>query len=539
MPAETAAADSAALAPRAGTGVAPVALVILDGWGLREGGADNAPLQAHTPVMDRLSATCPMVRLQASGAAVGLPDGQIGNSEVGHTTIGAGRVVWMDLPRIDRAIQEGRFAEAPALVRFADTLARTGGTAHLMGLASPGGVHAHQRHIAAAARALAARGIPVALHLFTDGRDVGPRTADSQVPDLLAAIAGVPGVRVASVIGRFFAMDRDARWDRVRAAWDAIQAGKGASAPDAPAAIAAAYARGESDEFIAPTVIGPHAPIGAADGVFCLNFRADRAREIMGALLDPDFAGDRGGFTAPAAALTMTAYSERLSTLADTVFEEQAIPATLGAVVAWAGRRQLRLAETEKYPHVTFFLNGGAEDTFAGESRYMAPSPKVRTYDEAPEMAAAEVAQVLVRAIRDRVDLIVANFANPDMVGHTGDVAAAVTACEAVDGGLGQAVEALAETGGAMLVIADHGNCETMVDPATGGPHTAHTLNPVPAILVEAPGPRHGLAVPGDGALGGLADVAPTLLALMGLPQPAEMTGHSLLVPLLVPADRS
>ncbi|MEL6266499.1 MAG: 2,3-bisphosphoglycerate-independent phosphoglycerate mutase [Pseudomonadota bacterium] len=523
-----------------GPGHRPVVLVILDGWGLREGGEDNAPARARTPTMDRLAATCPVATLAASGAAVGLPDGQIGNSEVGHITIGAGRVVWMDLPRIDRAIADGSFDANPALARFADRLAATGGTAHLIGLASPGGVHAHQRHIAAAARALATRAIPVALHLLTDGRDVAPRSAEGQLAALLAGIEGLPRTRIATVTGRFYAMDRDRRWERVEAAWRTIAGlgggDPGAEAEDTAAALAAARARDESDEFVTPTRLDGAPAIGPQDGVFCLNFRADRAREILGALVDPDFDGfERPGWHPPAAALGMVAYSERLSTLMDAMFADQDIPDTLGETVAAAGLTQLRLAETEKYPHVTFFLNGGAEAEQPGERRHMAPSPKVRTYDLAPEMAAAEVAEVLADAIRARTDLVICNFANPDMVGHTGDVEAAIRAGEAVDTGRGRALAALEETGGAMLVIADHGNCEVMVDPETRGPHTAHTLNRVPVILVErgAAGRGHALTD------GGLADVAPTLLALLGLAQPAAMTGRPLLAGATATAART
>ncbi|MEO1776213.1 MAG: 2,3-bisphosphoglycerate-independent phosphoglycerate mutase [Pseudomonadota bacterium] len=514
-----------------GPGHRPVVLCILDGWGVREGGADNAPALAATPTFDSLRATRHYTTLEASGEDVGLPPGQIGNSEVGHTNIGAGRVVWMDLPRIDRAIDDGSFAANPALGRFAETLRGTGGTAHVIGLASPGGVHAHQRHMVETARALSAAGVPVALHLLTDGRDVGPRTARDQVATLLSDLEGVDGVEIASVIGRFYAMDRDKRWDRVRLAAATIAnraSAAGAPAASAMDAIDAAYDRGESDEFILPTAIdGPTGPIGAADGVLCMNFRTDRVREILGALVDPDFEGERDAFTRPAAALGIVRYSETLDRYMDRMFEDQDIPDTLGEVVAAAGLTQLRLAETEKYPHVTFFLNGGREAPAPGERRHMAPSPKVRTYDEAPEMAAAEVTEVLVEAIRAGTDLIVCNYANPDMVGHTGSLDAAMRACAAVDRGLGAAVAALEEVGGAMLVIADHGNCEQMVDPVTGGAHTAHTLNPVPAILIET-----GPAAAGHGLhTGRLADVAPTLLALLGLGQPAAMTGRSLLTP--------
>ncbi|MEO1315791.1 MAG: 2,3-bisphosphoglycerate-independent phosphoglycerate mutase [Pseudomonadota bacterium] len=511
----------------------PVILCILDGWGAREPAADNAPYLAKTPVFDRLMATCPTALLQASGEDVGLPAGQIGNSEVGHTNIGAGRVVWMDLPRIDRAIEDGSFASNAALLAFAGELRATGGTAHVLGLASPGGVHSHQRHIAAVARVLAGEGVPVALHLFTDGRDVAPKSGRAQVEALLEETGALEGVQAATLMGRFYAMDRDKRWERIEAALRCIQLGEGEAAGDALAAIDAGYARGETDEFISPTALGGYRGMAAGDGVLCVNFRADRSREILGALLDEDFEGTRPVPVALAAALGMVSYSERLDALMGAMFADAEISDTLGQVVARAGRRQLRLAETEKYPHVTFFLNGGSEALLEGEARHMAPSPKVRTYDLAPEMAADEVGEVLARAIRERTDLIVVNFANPDMVGHTGSLGAAIAACEAVDRGLGRALEALEEVGGAMIVTADHGNCEQMYDVDTGGPHTAHTLNPVPVILVE-----RGAGAPArdtDGlaatrlAHGRLADLAPTLLALMGLEQPAAMTGRSLL----------
>jgi 2,3-bisphosphoglycerate-independent phosphoglycerate mutase len=502
----------------------PVVLAILDGWGLGSGSAGNAPALARTPTLDRLMAERPSARLSASGSAVGLPEGQMGNSEVGHTTIGAGRVIWMDLPRIDRAIADGSFAANPALARFAERLRGSGGTAHLLGVASPGGVHAHQDHILAAARVLAAQGIPLAIHAFTDGRDVAPRSAAGQIAALEAALP--VGARIASICGRYFAMDRDRRWDRVKRATDLVLHGEGHRAPDAAAAIRAAYARGETDEFISPTRLDAYAAPADGDGLFCANFRADRAREILGALADPEFAAyDPGPRPAFAARLGMVEYSDHLSGIFETMFPAEPIRNTLGEWVAAHGLRQFRLAETEKYPHVTFFLNGGREDPFPGEERRMAPSPKVATYDLAPEMAAAEVTEHLVGAIAAGYDLIVVNYANPDMVGHTGDLEAAIRACEAVDRGLGIALAALERTGGAMIVTADHGNAETMIDPATGGPHTAHTLNRVPAVLVTEGGENARLGL----ADGGLADLAPTLLDLMGLAVPAEMTGRSLI----------
>ncbi len=501
----------------------PVVLMILDGWGLTDREEGNAPRLANTPNFDRIRAACPHATLSASGEDVGLPARQMGNSEVGHTNIGAGRVVWMDLPRIDKAIAEGEFTANPALDRFAATLSETGGVAHLMGLASPGGVHSHQAHMAAAARALAGRGIPVRLHLFLDGRDVAPMSAREQVADLLAEVGDAAAP--ATVIGRFYAMDRDRRWDRVEAAFRAVAAADGQHADTPDAAIAAAYERDETDEFVAPTVIGDYAGMRAGDGVFCVNFRADRVREILGALLDPDFdAFDVAARPKFAAALGMADYSERLRGLMEVMFPPQEIVNTLGRWVSQHGLRQYRLAETEKYPHVTYFLNGGAETPDPGEERCMAQSPQVRTYDLAPEMSAAEVTGRLVAAIRERYDLIVVNYANPDMVGHTGSLEAAIAACEAVDRGLGEALAALEQTGGAMLVTSDHGNCETMIDPETGGPHTAHTTNPVPVILVERPEPGERRRLH-DGRL---ADLAPTLLALMGLEPPAEMTGRPL-----------
>jgi 2,3-bisphosphoglycerate-independent phosphoglycerate mutase len=501
----------------------PVVLCILDGWGLRPEREANAVALAETPVFDRIWAGCPHATLAAHGPDVGLPEGQMGNSEVGHMNIGAGRIVWMDLPRIDRAIAEGEFEAAPALVDFVARLKGTGGRAHVAGLASPGGVHAHDRHMVRAAEVLTAAGIEVCVHAFLDGRDVAPSSARAQVADMERRLPA--GARITTVTGRFYAMDRDKRWDRVAAAFGAIARGEGGRYPTADAAIAAAYERGETDEFVSPAAIGDYAGVRPGDGLLFTNFRADRAREILGALVDPGFDGfARGEWPGFAVAVGMVSYSSRLDGLMGVMFPPQALVNTLGAWVAGRGIAQFRIAETEKYPHVTFFLNGGEEEPMTGEDRYMAPSPKVRTYDMQPEMSAPEVAGHLAAAIRSgRYGLVVANFANPDMVGHTGVLAAAIRACEAVDACLGAAVAAVEETGGAMIVTADHGNAETMVDPETGGPHTAHTLNPVPVVLVGGPaGARLR-----DGRL---ADLAPTLLALMGLPAPAEMTGRSLIV---------
>lgn len=499
----------------------PVILCILDGWGLSSGTTANAVAQADTPHFDDLMRRCPSARLKAHGEAVGLPDAQMGNSEVGHMTIGAGRVIWMDLPRIDNAIADGSFATNPALQAFIEKLKASGGVAHLAGLVSPGGVHAHQHHIAALAHVLNAAGIPVKVHAYTDGRDVPPRSARAQMEAFLIELP--ERADVVTVSGRFFAMDRDTRWERVAEAYHAMVSGIGRGASDACAAIEEAYALGETDEFITPTVISGYEGMAAADGLVFCNFRADRAREILSGILDPDFEGFERSQPELAATLGFVSYSERHDNWMDVMFPSQDIPNTLGAWVAASGKTQFRIAETEKYPHVTFFLNGGVEVPHPGEERLMPPSPKVRTYDLKPEMSAAEVTAGVLGAIAKGYDLIVVNFANPDMVGHTGDLDAAMQACSAVDSGLGQIVSAVEAAGGSMIVTADHGNCEMMVDPETGAAHTAHTLKPVPVILV---------GYSSDVVLrnGALADLAPSILDLMGLPKPAEMSGQSLLL---------
>jgi len=501
-------------------------LVILDGWGWREEREDNAVRLARTPAFDALWAECPHAFLRTSGADVGLPEGQMGNSEVGHLNIGAGRVVMQDLPRIGAAIADGSIAALPALTGLIAALRASGGTCHLMGLLSPGGVHSHQDHAVALARILSAAGIPVAVHAFTDGRDTAPRAAAEFLARFEADIAGLARVSIATVIGRYFAMDRDNRWDRVAKAHDAMVLAEGLRAPTAQAAIAAAHAAGATDEFIPPTVIGDYGGMRDGDGLLCFNFRADRVRQILTALLDPGFAGfARRRVVRFAAAAGMTEYSEALNAHLATLFGPQSMEGILGAVVSAAGLRQLRMAETEKYPHVTYFLNGGREEPFEGEDRILVPSPKVATYDLKPEMSAPELTERAVAAIRAGAhDLIVLNYANADMVGHTGSLEAAIRAVEAVDAGLGRIAAAVREAGGALLVTADHGNAEQMRDPATGGPHTAHTTNPVPVLLLGGPA---GVTL----ADGRLADIAPTLLALLRLAQPAAMTGASLLRP--------
>jgi len=501
----------------------PVMLVVLDGWGWREEVVDNAVRQARTPNFNHLWGTCPHALAQAAGLDVGLPQGQMGNSEVGHLNIGAGRVVMQDLPRISAAIADGEIKNAAALTSLIERLRQTGGTCHLLGLVSLGGVHSHQDHAIALAKILAEAGVPAIVHAITDGRDTPPRSADGDIARLSAALP--PLVPIVSVCGRYYAMDRDHRWERVAKAYDAIVEAEGSRFPDPLAVIADAYAKGTSDEFVLPAVAGDYRGAQDGDGLLCFNFRADRVREILAALLDPGFSGfPRRRTVRLAAAAGATHYSEELDAFMQTIFPPQTLPNVLGEVVADAGRTQLRMAETEKYPHVTYFLNGGREVRYSGEDRIMVPSPKVATYDLQPEMSAPELTDRAVDAIGSgKYDLIVLNYANPDMVGHTGNLAAAVEAVETVDTGLGRLAEAMQKTGGALLVTADHGNCEMMRDPETGGPHTSHTTNPVPVLLVGADDTSL--------AQGRLADIAPTLLELMGLPKPLQMTGTSLLRP--------
>lgn len=499
----------------------PVVLCILDGWGLSDDTKANAPYLANTPTFDALLAEGPHAQLITHGPDVGLPSGQMGNSEVGHTNIGAGRVVAMDLGQIDLAIEDGSFCINEALQDFIAQVKATGGTAHLMGLVSDGGVHGHLDHIVAAAKVITDAGVPVALHAITDGRDVAPKSAFTYIAELEDRLP--EGAKIVTVCGRYYAMDRDNRWERVSEAYDAIVKGRGRTVVSAHEAVDHAYTQSETDEFIAPTVLTGYSGIQDGDGFFCLNFRADRAREILRAIGEPGFADfDTGPRPQLSALLGMVEYSDGHNAYMTTVFPKRDIVNTLGEWVAKQGLRQFRLAETEKYPHVTFFLNGGIEQPEEGEDRFMPKSPKVATYDLQPEMSSAEVTSKFVEAILDGYDLIVTNYANPDMVGHTGDLQAAIDACEAVDQGLAQVVAALKQVGGAMIVTADHGNCEMMVDPETGGPHTAHTLNPVPVVLVGGP----ANASLRDGRL---ADLAPTLLELMELPKPTEMTGESLL----------
>jgi 2,3-bisphosphoglycerate-independent phosphoglycerate mutase len=499
----------------------PVMLVVLDGFGWREDDADNAVRLAKTPVFTGLWQSSPHAFLRTSGRDVGLPDGQMGNSEVGHLNIGAGRVVKQELVRIGDAVADGSIADAPAFKDLVAALKKSGGTCHLMGLVSPGGVHSHQDHAAALAGFLHKAGVPTVVHAFTDGRDTPPQSAGD---DLVRLQAALPlGVAIATVIGRYFVMDRDKRWDRVSQAYNAMVDGKGAAHATAAEAIKAGYAAGKFDEFIPASVIGGYRGMKDGDAILCFNFRADRVREILAALVDPTFDGfPRDKIVSFAAAAGMTRYSDALAPFLGVLFAPDTLANILGEVVAKAGKTQLRMAETEKYPHVTYFLNGGIETEFTGEDRIMVPSPKVATYDLQPEMSAPELTDKAVAAIDSgKYDLIVLNYANPDMVGHTGVLSAAIKAVETVDTGLGRIAAAISRQGGALLVTADHGNCEMMKDPETGGPHTAHTTNPVPVLLMGS-GAK-------DIADGRLADLAPTLLDLMGLGQPAEMTGQSII----------
>jgi 2,3-bisphosphoglycerate-independent phosphoglycerate mutase len=431
-------------------------------------------VRPNTPNFNRLWATGPHAFLKTSGRDVGLPDGQMGNSEVGHLNIGAGRVVMQDLPRINDAIASGGIKSAEALRALIQKLKQSGGTCHLFGLVSPGGVHSHQNHVAALAAILTENGVPAVVHAFTDGRDTPPKSASDDLKRLEAALP-LP-VSVATVIGRYYAMDRDKRWERVARAYNAIVEAEAPRFSDAQAAIADAYAHNLTDEFVEPSVIGNYAGMKDGDGLLCFNFRADRVREILGAMLEPSFAGfPRKRNVHFAAALGMTQYSDDLDKLMQAIFPAQTFPNILGEVTAAANRTQLRMAETEKYPHVTYFLNGGREEPFPGEDRIMVPSPKVATYDLQPEMSAPELTAKAVEAIDSgKYDLIVLNYANPDMVGHSGNLAAAIKAVETVDAGLGKIADAIERSGGALLVTADHGNCEMMCDSAWWSAYVPH-----------------------------------------------------------------
>ena len=498
----------------------PVVLCILDGWGVRAEVDGNAVAQADTRNFDRMMHECPNSTLTTFGQDVGLPIGQMGNSEVGHMNIGAGRVVEMDLARINGVIARRELADQPAVQRI---IGAGDGMVHLCGVLSDGGVHSHIDHMIGMMDVLVGAGRRVALHLFTDGRDVAPKSAGDNLQKLQEAMS--ESAFIASVSGRYYAMDRDNRWNRVSQAFNAMVRGNGVRAVSAAQVISGNYANDTTDEFFLPSVIGDYKGMADGDVLVCLNFRADRAREILAAIAAPNFNGFETGDRPKLALVSgFTEYSKAHSEYCDVIFPEEDVVNTLGSWVAQKGLSQFRIAETEKYPHVTFFLNGGVEVPAQGEERYLAPSPKVATYDLQPEMSSAEVTKNLVGAISSgKYDLIVVNYANPDMVGHTGDLEAAMAACASVDVGLGKVEAALKTAGGAMIICADHGNCETMIDPETGGPHTAHTVNPVPVVLIGGPS---GAKVRAGGRL---ADLAPSLLGLMGLDLPPEMTGKSLI----------
>ena len=497
----------------------PLALLILDGWGHRRAVENNAILAANTPNLDKLTAHYPSTLISGSGLDVGLPEGQMGNSEVGHVNLGAGRVVYQDFTKITKAIADGEFQHNPVLVNAIDKAIAADGAVHIMGLLSPGGVHSHEDHIFAAIELAAARGASaIYLHAFLDGRDTPPRSAQASLAQADAIFAKIGKGKTASIIGRYYAMDRDNRWDRVSQAYQLLTQGQGTHQADsAEAGLQAAYARDENDEFVAATVIGDAVSMQADDTVIFMNFRADRARELAHSFVDTNFAGfERGNAIAFSDFVMLTEYESNL--IVPCAYPPTALQNVLGEWLAKHDKTQLRISETEKFAHVTFFFSGGKEDEFIGEKRILIPSPDVATYDLQPEMNSELLTDELVKAILSReYDAIICNYPNGDMVGHTGNFAAAVKACEAVDSCIGRVVAALQEVGGECLITADHGNAEQMQDPSTGQAHTAHTSEPVPFIYVGRDATYRT-----DGTL---SDVAPTMLHLLGMPQPAEMTG--------------
>ncbi|WP_029652412.1 2,3-bisphosphoglycerate-independent phosphoglycerate mutase [Marinobacter daepoensis] len=505
----------------------PTALIILDGWGHRDPAEDNAISNADTPFWDQLWKNQPKTLINTSGMFVGLPQGQMGNSEVGHMNLGAGRVVYQSLTRIDKDLEDGQFQKNEALCQAIDKAVANDKAVHLMGLLSPGGVHSHEDHILAAAELAAARGARnVFIHAFLDGRDMPPRSARPSLEKAAAKMKSLGVGRVATIVGRYFAMDRDNRWDRVEAAYNAMTLGDAEFICDDPvAALEQAYERGENDEFVKPTHIRkdgqPEGTINDGDTVLFMNFRADRAREMTRTFVEPEFDGfDRRKHPALADFVMLTEYAADIKTTC--AYPPEQLANGLGEYMANLGKTQLRIAETEKYAHVTFFFNGGLEAPFEGEDRILVPSPKVATYDLQPEMSAPEVTDKLVEAIKSgKYDLIVCNYANGDMVGHTGKLDAAIKAAECLDQCVQRVVQALDEVGGEALITADHGNCEQMTDPNSGQVHTSHTIGPVPLVYTG----HRNVHLRDDGSL---CDIAPTLLALMGAEKPAEMTGHSL-----------
>ena len=507
----------------------PTVLMILDGYGLNDKAEGNAVVQGKTPVMDKLMAEFPFVKGNASGMAVGLPDGQMGNSEVGHLNMGAGRIVYQDLTKITKAIQDGDFFENKALLAACENVKANDSSLHLMGLVSDGGVHSHIEHIYGLLELAKRQGIEkVYVHCFLDGRDTPPASGKGYVEELEAKMKEIGVGAVASVMGRYYVMDRDNRWDRVEKAYLALTKGIGENAVSGPEGIQASYDAETTDEFVLPTVVvkdgAPIATIKDDDSIIFFNFRPDRAREITRTFCDDEFSGFDRGERIKTTFVCFTEYDETIANK-QVAFVKEKITNTFGEFLAKNGLKQARIAETEKYAHVTFFFNGGVEEPNEGEDRILVKSPKVATYDLKPEMSAYEVCDKLVEAIKSgKYDVIIINFANPDMVGHTGVQEAAIKAIEAVDECVGRTVEALKEVDGQMFLCADHGNAEQLIDEETGAPFTAHTTNPVPFILINAD-PAYKLREGGC-----LADIAPTLIELMGMEQPAEMTGKSLLV---------
>ena len=504
----------------------PVMLLILDGWGYRSTTTkDNAIEMGETPNWHNLLKTCPHCFVETSGLDVGLPAGQMGNSEVGHMNLGAGRVVMQDLPKIDQAVKEHTLEKNPVVVDLINTLKANGKTCHVMGLMSPGGVHSHQEHIVALCEILNRNGIKVDVHAFLDGRDTPPTSAEGFLADFNNSIKDMPLVKLATLSGRFYAMDRDKRWDRVELAYNNIVSANGKHYATADEAIKTSYAAGVNDEFVVPCVIGDYKGADDGDAFLMANFRADRAREITYALGDNKFDGFvRNKIVKFSDCVGMAEYSVDHNRFMKTIFAPEQLKNIYGEVVSEHGMTQLRIAETEKYAHVTFFFNGGEERMFKGEERILINSPKVATYDLKPEMSVYEVTDALVNAIESKkFDTIICNFANGDMVGHTGIMSAALQAVAAVDKSLGRVMKAIKDVDGVLFVTADHGNVEKMVDEKTGQPYTAHTVGKVQAVLYNAPANVTGME---DGRL---ADVSPTLLDLLGLDKPADMTGHSLL----------
>ena len=505
----------------------PTVLMILDGYGLNNNQKGNAVAEAKTPVVDKLMAEYPFVKGYASGLAVGLPDGQMGNSEVGHLNMGAGRIVYQELTKITKSIQDGDFFENKALLAACENVKKNDSALHLMGLLSPGGVHSHMEHLYGLLEMAKKNGLEkVYVHAYLDGRDVPPSSAAEYMEELVAKIKEIGVGSVATISGRFYAMDRDNAWEREEKAYSALVYGEGVQADDPVQAIKDSYANDVTDEFMLPTVVDKNGMIHENDSVIFFNFRPDRARQLTRAFVDPEFTGfeRRNGYF-PLTFVCMAQYDAEMPNVL-VAFPPEELKMTFGEYLAKHGKKQLRLAETQKYAHVTFFFNGGVEEPNVDEARLLVNSPKdVATYDLKPEMSAPEVGMDLVEAIKsDKYDVIVINFANPDMVGHTGVIPAAIKAVERVDGLVGDAVQAVKDMDGVLFICADHGNAEKMIDYETGEPHTAHTTNPVPFILVNAD-PKYTLREGGC-----LADIAPTLLQIMGLEQPKEMTGKSLLI---------